>query len=285
MESTRRHVLRAGVGATLGVGATGLLGSQLWHTLTSPARTSTPSALVAGSLLSLADDTPGASIEAHGSLAVRRLVQDGARDPDVVALADPALFDGLADELTLFATNALTLAYDPESTYADALQDDWATGLQQDGIRLGRTDPEADPLGYRTVLALDLAVQNGLLDRADPVLANSTVLPEVQLMRVLERGGVDAAFVYRSMAIEHDLPTVELPPIIDFSDPTLAETYASVTLELETQTIRGAPIRYAAAPLTRRGRSWFETLVETDSRLRDHGFGVPTEYPTTRAVE
>jgi molybdate/tungstate transport system substrate-binding protein len=240
-------------------------------------------ALVAGSLQSLATAVPGGTVEAHGSLAVRQFVRDGVREPDAVALADPALFDGLADRMTLFATNALTLAYDPDSPLADDLRADWASALQDPAISVGRTDPETDPLGYRTVLALDLAAG---ADRLDPaaVLANTTILPEVQIARVLDRGGVDAAFVYRNMSAEYDFPTVDLPARIDFSDPSLAGTYASVSLRLDDRTVRGAPIRYAAAALTPRGRDWVERLTSDRKRLREHGFSVPDRYPVTTAV-
>lgn len=278
-------MLRAGAGTAVGAGAAGLLGSQLWHSLAGGADRSDPSALVAGSLLPLASATPGASVEAHGSLAVRRLVLDGARDPDVLALADPALFAGVADETTLFATNALTVAYDPDSRFASALEDDWAAALQHPDIRVGRTDPEADPLGYRTLLGLDLAVRHGHLDADHDVLGNTEVVPETQLARVLDGGALDAAFVYRNMAVEHGLARLDLPRVLDFSDPTLAGTYAAATLDLEHRTVRGAPIRYGVTARTERGRSWVETLVGSTARLREHGFGVPAPYPVTEAVE
>lgn len=239
------------------------------------------SALVAGSLLSVASDVPGASVEAHGSLAARRLVTSGARSPDALALADPALFASLDAEPTLFATNALTLAYDPESAYADALRNDWPTALHDDGIRVGRTDPAVDPLGYRTLLALRLAVRRGLLDAVDSVVANTRLLPETQLARVLDGGKLDAAFVYRSMAAEYGVPTIDLPPAIDFSDPARADTYASVSLDLGDRVVTGAPIRYGAAALTDRGRSWVRDLTRDADRLREHGFGVPADYPVT----
>jgi len=236
-------------------------------------------ALVAGSLLSVASDVPGATVEAHGSLAARRLVTEDARAPDALALADPALFAGLTENVVLFATNALTLAYDPDSAHAGALRDDWTSALRDDEIRVGRTDPAVDPLGYRTVLALRLAARRGLLDAVDPVLANTTPLPETQIARVLDTGKLDAAFVYRSMAAEYGVPTVDLPAAIDFSDPDHAETYGAVSLDIGERTVSGGPIRYGAAALTDRGRSWVRDLTRDADRLRDHGFGAPDGYP------
>jgi molybdate/tungstate transport system substrate-binding protein len=281
---TRRQLLGLGVGTALGVGAVGRYsGSPAPEEPTTDG--TTPDALVAGSLLSLASATPGASVEAHGSVTVRQFLQEGLRRPDVVALADPVLFAGIAEEVTLFATNALTLAYNPESPRAGAIRDDWATAIGREDARVGRTDPATDPLGYRTVLALELAVEAGLIDRVPPVVENTTTVPETQLMRVLEQGSLDAAFTYRSMAVEHDLPFIDLPAEIDFSDPSRAEAYASVSVELDAGTVRGRPIRYAATPLTARGRPWFDALVGRKDRLREHGFTVPSAYPETTVVE
>jgi len=229
-------------------------------------------ALVAGSLQAVAGRVPGATVEAHGSLAVRRLVLEDAREPDVVALADPKLFEGLANTYTLFATNALVLAYDPSAPHVDELRRDWRGALRD--ATVGRTDPTLDPLGYRTVLAVEL---DGTLDRS--ALDGTSVLPETALMRTLEAGGVEAAFAYRSMAVEHGVPYVSLPESIDFSSPALADHYATVSIELADRTVRGAPIRYATAALTAAGRPWAKALTTDDSRLAEAGFVVPAGYP------
>jgi molybdate/tungstate transport system substrate-binding protein len=236
-------------------------------------------ALVAGSLLGVATDVPGATVEAHGSAAVRRFVLDGLREPDAIAVADPRLLTGIVDEMTVFATNALVIAYDPDSAFAADLQADWVAALDHEDIRIGRTDPQTDPLGYRTVLALRLAAEQGFGVDPASILGRSQVFPETELMNVLERGDIDAAFAYRNMAVERDLPAIDLPAAIDFSAPSLAERYASVSITVQGQELPGAPIRYAAAPLTMRGKPWVESLVTGRGRLEDAGFVVPADYP------
>ncbi|WP_458204849.1 extracellular solute-binding protein [Haladaptatus sp. NG-SE-30] len=230
------------------------------------------SVLVAGSLQRLASDVGDATVEAHGSVAVRRLVVSGARDPDALALADPTLVSGLATRATLFATNALVVAYDPDSRHASALERDWRRALHQDDIVVGRTDPDRDPLGYRTVMALELAGERELLDR-------TKIVPETGLLRSLEGGAFDAAFAYRNMAVEHDIPHITLPDELDFSNPTLADHYATASVELPERTVRGAPIKYAATALTDDGESWVEALFSGRERLREAGFGVPQSFP------
>jgi molybdate/tungstate transport system substrate-binding protein len=273
MNLTRRNLL-VGLGGTAvagGVGAT-VYGSV------AESEGRTPSALVAGSLLSVAAQVSGARVEAHGSVAARQLLRDGLRSPDAVALSDPRLFEGLATQVTAFATNALVVAYNPDSTHADAVREDWAATVQRSGVEVGRTDPDTDPLGYRTVMMLRLAAEAGLVD-ADRALDRARVLPETDLANVLERGDLDAAFVYRNMAVERDLPYVSLPDRIDFSSPAAADSYAGATYDLTDRTIRGQPIRYAATALTDAGRDWVRRLVDGRERLHAAGFGVPEPYP------
>ena len=237
-------------------------------------------ALVAGSLNSVAHAVPGATVEAHGSAAVTQLIRDGAREPDAVAVADPRLLAGITDTARLFATNALVLAYNPDSDAANALRKDWRQAFERDDVRIGRTDPSVDPLGYRTVMALRLA--EGV--DADAVLDRSFVRPETEVTNLVERGDLDCAFVYASMATELDLPAVDLPAEIDFSDPAHADHYGSVSVEVGGETLSGAPIRYAVAALTERGTTWADALVTGRERLESHGFVVPADYPTEYTV-
>ena len=275
MGRSRRSLLRV-AGGTIASGAVGtfLYGQSKRAEPTG----SEAEALVAGSLLRVARATPGAAIEAHGSAAVRRLVLNDLRRPDVVALADPRLFEGITERATLFATNALVLAYDRESAYAGAIERDWKRAIESEGIAIGRTDPELDPLGYRTVMGLRLAERTTEID-AQRVLEESQILPETELLSVLEGGSLDAAFTYRSMAVERGLAYRPLPARIDFSDPARAEEYASAAYDLEGRSIPGAPIRYGIAAITEDGRAWADRLVAAGKTLRKSGFTVPPEYP------
>lgn len=260
------------------VTAAGGVGTLGYVTFGSSEPATTARALVAGSLLEFANQIPGASVEAHGSVAVRRLVMDGLREPDAVALSDPRLFDGISRRATCFATNAVVLAYDPASAFATALEADWKAAIERDGIGLGRTDPKQDPLGYRTVMALRLAERRNGLD-AQSVIESAGVYLETDLLNVLEGGKLDAAFAYRNMAVQRDLPYVELPDEIDFSNPQHEAAYRSVTYDLGGETVRGSSIRYAATALTETGEPWVDRLVGATDQLRDAGFIVPSNYP------
>jgi len=225
-------------------------------------------------------------VEAHGSLTAARLVAAGKRDPDILALADPVLFDGVlaTDWHATFATNALVVAYDDESEggrrVADA--DRWFDPMLDGRATLGRTDPDLDPLGYRTLFSLALASdyydRPGLRgDLTDP----RQVYPETSLLSRFETGDLDAAVVYRSMAVDRGYDSVDLPAAVDLGDPARAAEYRTASYELPNgSTVRGAPVEYAAVARNDDERvvSAFERLV-AGAYLDDHGFARPDALP------
>ncbi len=228
-------------------------------------------------------------VEAHGSARVARLVAAGTKDPDVVALADVALFDAPLDPpwYAEFATNAVVLAYDADSEggqrVADAAPGRWYRPLRSDAVSLGRTDPDLDPLGYRTLFALELATDHYGLDtdlRA-AIPRREQIYPETQLLSQFETGSIDAAVTYRSMAEERGYDYVSLPPEVDLSSPRFADRYAAVSYELPSgRVVAGAPISYGAtirhdsAPV----RDVFARATAGDY-LDEFGFAVPDDYP------
>lgn len=229
------------------------------------------------------------TVEAYGSRHAAQLVAEGQRDPDVLALADTALFDGPLSTPwhATFASNALVLAYNPDSEAGQRVPaaDRWYEPLTASSLRLGRTDPAVDPLGYRTLLLLALA--EAYYDEPDlrgQILGPDQIFPETQLLTQFETGSVDAAVVYRNMAVERGYPFVELPAELDLSDPALADRYGSATVELDDgTTVTGAPIAYGATCRSERdaARAVFETLVaSTDDYLADYGFVRRDAHPS-----
>ncbi|MFC7140306.1 extracellular solute-binding protein [Halosimplex aquaticum] len=225
-------------------------------------------------------------VEAHGSVTAARLVAGERRDPDVVALADTALFDGplATDWHATFATNALVVAYDEGSEGGRRVgeADRWFDPVLAGEATLGRTDPDLDPLGYRTLFALDLAGE--YYDRPglrEALVEPRQVYPETSLLSRFETGDLDAAVVYRSMAADRGYDHVELPDAVDLSDPSRTEEYAAVSYDLPSgETVRGAPVEYGAVARRDGDRvaETFDALVAGDY-LADHGFALPESYP------
>lgn len=280
--SRRRVLARVGLGVPL-VGLAGCAGGGPISVLTAG---SLHAAFTDG-LQSLAD--PQLEVEAYGSAHAARLVADGQREPAIVALADPELFDTiLATEWhALFASNAIVLAYNPATAGGRRVADaePWFEPLLADGLTLGRTDPELDPLGYRTLFTLRLTADRAERpDLPDRILGPDQRYPETQVLARFETGSVDAAFVYRSMAEERGYPYRSLPAAVDLSDPGRAETYASVRYTFaDGTTVAGAPIEYAAhlRTATDRTRGVFRTLVGSAAEyLVPHGFTVADRHPT-----
>ncbi|MFB6228370.1 MAG: extracellular solute-binding protein [Halobacteriales archaeon] len=285
---SRREVL-AGLAAGIGglAGCTSLLVSE--------GAGQPVSMLVAGSLanpmengLRPALDRP-LRVEAHGSAHGARLVASGKRDPDIVSLADTVLFSApmSADWYAKFATNAVVLAYDPETPGGARIErrapDRWYDPLLSGDVRFGRTDPDLDPLGYRTLFVFKLASDHyGVaVDLRKAIPRRGQIYPETRLASAFETGGVEAAMVYRSTAIEREYEFISFPPAIDLSDPAFAERYATVSYDLPGgKTVEGAPIAYGATLRTTDGapRAVFERHV-TGDYLAAFGFGVPDAYP------
>jgi molybdate/tungstate transport system substrate-binding protein len=225
--------------------------------------------------------------EAYGSAQAARLVADEGKDPDIVSLADVALFDALlsAEWVVEFATNALVVAYNPDSTAGDRLESGapWYDVLLDDDTSLGRTDPDLDPLGYRTLFCLELATDYYGTDRnlRTAVPAPDQRYPETQLVSQFETGAIDAAVVYRNMAAERGYDYVDLPAEIDLSDPALAERYGETSYELPDGTVvSGDPISYGSTLRheSARTRAVFEAHVAGEY-LTEFGFTVPDDYP------
>jgi molybdate/tungstate transport system substrate-binding protein len=229
------------------------------------------------------------SVESYGSRHAAQLVAEGQRDPDIIALADVELFESVLSTpwFATFASNALALAYNPDTEAGRRVPeaDQWYEPLLSPSFQLGRTDPDLDPLGYRTLLALALASEYyDDPDLRSRVVSRKQVYPETQLLAQFETGGLDAAFVYRNMAVERDYPYVELPPELNLGAPSMADRYATATVTLDDgTTFTGGPIAYGATLRTDRpaAQSVFETLVaSTDDYLTDHGFVLRDAHPT-----
>lgn len=209
---------------------------------------------------------PGAvpAQENSGSLEAARKVTELGKVPDVLAVADYTVIDGLlrpthAAWQVRFARNRMVLAYTDQSLGAGEVNgDNWWQVVQRPGVRVGRSDPALDPNGYRTLMVLQLAEQHyaqpGLTAKLLQAMPAKFVRPkEADLTALLQAGELDYAWTYRSIAQVTGLRYVELPKEIDLGDPALADRYAAATVMVpgarrdsgEMLTLHGEPIVYA----------------------------------------
>ena len=187
---------------------------------------------------------PGVKIlpESAGSLACIRKITDLNRPCDILASADYILIDKLmipehASWNLMFAGNEMALVYQPDSKFADVVNEkNWFSVLQYPEVRYGRSDPNSDPCGYRAILTMKLTEkfnhQPGLTEELMNRDQKYIRPKEVDLLALLETGTLDYIFLYKSVAIQHGLPFVELNDSINLSDPNLADWYSLVDVDV-----------------------------------------------------
>lgn len=182
----------------------------------------------------------------QGAMALARLITGGALKPDVFVpvSAGPAKLvrdAGLAETAVPVASTSIVLAYAPGSKFAArfaAAGADWTKILQAPDCRFGRTDPEMDPQGQYALFALQLAEQYykipGFAEKISGGMKNpAQIFAEPSLLARLQSGQIDATLGYKSAVVSQNLPFVELPAAVNFSDPALAaSTYAKASLTL-----------------------------------------------------
>lgn len=201
---------------------------------------------------------PGVNIvrEAAGSRVCARKITDLDRPCDIIASSDYTVIDTLlirgapkrendafveppeyAEWNIRFATNEMVIAFREDSRGASEFnKDNWCEILLEKDVTFGRSDPNADPCGYRAVLTLKLAEEfynrPGLVRK---ILAKDRrhIRPkEVDLLVLLEVGELDYIFIYRSVAEQHKLRYIALPDEINLKNEEFADFYKTVSVRI-----------------------------------------------------
>jgi molybdate/tungstate transport system substrate-binding protein len=187
---------------------------------------------------------PGVEVsrEIAGSRDCARKISELHQPCDVFGSADYSVIDNLlipenADWNLKFATNEMSIVYTDKSRRAKEINaQNWYSILLDPDVTFGRSDPNADPCGYRTVLTTELSERYyGKQGLADQLLRKNVeyVRPkEVDLLALLEVGELDYIFIYRSVAVQHQLLYVTLPDQINLRDPEREDYYRQVSVEL-----------------------------------------------------
>jgi molybdate/tungstate transport system substrate-binding protein len=248
--------------------------------------TGTVSVLYAGSLTSVMEKSIGPAFsrathesyqgEGQGSTGAAHMIRDHLRQPDVFISADPSVNTSIlmgsanGDVVTWFSTFAgaeLVIGYNPKSRFAPELdrararERPWYEVLALPGFRIGRTDPDIDPKGYRTIFLFRLAAEHYHQPALTALLGDARnsaqIFPEPELLARLEAGQLDAAVFYRHEVMAHQLPFIELPDEINQGNPRFASLYAKQTYATPKGTVfSGSPILFTVTiPITARNVS------------------------------
>lgn len=198
--------------------------------------------------------------ESAGSVACARKITDLNKPCDVFLSADYHVIDNylipkFASWNLKFASNEMVLVYTEKSKYSKAITaKNWPEILLKEDVFYGRSDPNSDPCGYRTVFTLQLAGKYFNKPKlAEQILKKDQrfIRPkEVDLLAMLQTNAIDYIFIYRSVAVQHQLPFIMLADSVNLGNPELAKWYSSVSAEIngnkpgETITQTGEPMVY-----------------------------------------
>lgn len=212
-------------------------------------------------------DTVTIEQESAGSVETARKVTELGKQPDIIAVADYEvipnfLVPGHTTWYAKFARNRMVVAYSDRSQGAKEITpENWWQVLSRPGVQVGRSDPDLDPNGYRTLLVWQLAeahyrvpkLYQRLLLRAP----STNVRPkEADLVALLQAGELDYIWSYESIAEAAGLRYVRLPHEIDLSTPADSTLYARASVRIagktpeDSITIRGQPIVYGLTILS-----------------------------------
>lgn len=181
--------------------------------------------------------------EGGGSTKMARMISEVGKPADIMASADYAVIDKTlipeyADWNVRFATNQLVLCYTENSRFADEVSaDNWYEILAKEGVVWGHSDPNLDPCGYRSLMVIQLAEKHygkpGLYDRLIANRPEENVRPKsVELVSLLKTGNMDYAWEYLSVAVQHELKYIKLPPEINLGDYRRDDFYAQAEVKV-----------------------------------------------------
>lgn len=224
-------------------------------------------ALVGGLVAPMAAQGVTVRATKGNSLTVAGNIENGSLPADLFGSADAnanQVLMGTAggDKVSWYAViarNAVVLAYSPRSSHLAEFQAaqrgaiPWYQPLQQSGVRLGRDNPDTDPLGYYDIFVAQLAERSA----GQPGLARQILGDDRNPAQVvntspdlLASGQRDAQFMYLTGAAAAHVPYISLPAWANLSDPAHAHDYAAASFTTTSgTTFHGSVIYASIAPI------------------------------------
>jgi len=253
--------------------------------------------------------------EASGSRVCARKISELKKPADIVAVADYSVIDNLlipnyAKFNVHFATNEIVIAYTDKSQYSNNINNNnWYTILLKDNVKVGHSNPNLDPCGYRSILVVKLAeiyykidnfynqlfnygdsYENGEENRLKIIVRPK----ETDLLGLLEAGIIDYLFIYKSVAIQHGLKYVKLPDEIALNDINFSNFYSNASFKITGSkpgsfiNVIGKPIAYGITipednkmyPQNKAGATKFiNFILSKEGRAIMEKFGQSPIYP------
>ncbi len=238
-------------------------------------------------------------VEGHGSIQVIRQVTELGSSADLLMVADYSLIptmmyptkiagtnNSYAKYYIRFATNELVLAYTASSKHSPEINSsNWYSILSLPDVKFGFANPQLDSLGYRALIAIQLAElhygSQGLFHdlittnfnppiSSIPDGSNYTIIipetqqpvgakislraSEVDLIALLQSGNLDYCFIYMSNAKQYGFQYVTLPSDVNLGSLSCSSFYEKVHITYEQQ-------RFATVNLDRNGETIYYGLT------------------------
>jgi len=191
--------------------------------------------------------------EAAGSRACARKITDIGKRADVMASAAYKVIDNLlipeyAKFNVQFATNEMAIAYTDKSKYAHEINaSNWTDIFLRKGVKIGHSNPNLDPCGYRSILVTQLAEKyykkpgfyqklmgygasysNGKENKQKIIVRPK----ETDLLGLLEAGAYDYLYIYKSVAQQHGLHYLTLPPEVSLREKKFSDFYKQASVKI-----------------------------------------------------
>ncbi|MDD1661535.1 MAG: tungstate ABC transporter substrate-binding protein WtpA [Methanomicrobiales archaeon] len=231
-----------------------------------------------------------------GSVDAIKKITEQNKKADVLASADYTLIPQMmipanASWYVNFAKNDMVIAYtDASEGAAEITAANWYQVLNRQGVSWAISDPNSDPAGYRSLMAIQLAQKTtgdaALFNTLVSANSNITISTAAEVTTIdardirmagtkfmvkptandvvaaLKAGTIDYGWEYRSVAVQNGLKFVDLPEAYDLSSVAMASTYAKV----QVKTVKGTTeSTYVATPIV------YGATVPTSAEKADLG--------------
>ncbi len=228
-------------------------------------------------------------LETAGSVECARKITDLQKPCDIMASADYQVIDKMliprfADWNIRFVSNEMCIVYTAKARYQDKINArNWFEILLKKDVAYSRSDPNADPCGYRSVMTMQLAekyykkpgLAKSLMDKDQNYMRPK----EVDLVALLETEALDYIFLYKSVAVQHHLKYLELPDEINLKNPAYSAFYQQATVEINgkqpgrKETMRGEAMIYGItmlkdAPHKQTATAFLKFLLSKDKGMK-----------------
>jgi molybdate/tungstate transport system substrate-binding protein len=180
----------------------------------------------------------------------------------------PGSEESYSDWYIKFASNRVVLAYNPESQASDEVTvENWYEIITRPDVKFGLPDPRMDAAGYRSLMIVQLAesfyhdptifervylgrfkvpitVEKSSVQQViqvpellEPIQDSNIIVRggSVALLALLESGDIDYVFEYESVARQHGLNFIDLPPALNLGDPSQIHNYEAIQVRLDYQ--------------------------------------------------